>query len=224
VPRISRGLDSVLKNRSRPQEREPGYRQALEVAEKLAAQSPNLPGYRFHAGYWQSALGTVLAATGRSAEAANAYRQAAAHYGAALELNPNHVPSLNSLAWLLATCPDRQFQDAGRAVQLAKRATELTPQDHRVWNTLGTAHYRAGEWQAAITALEQSKALYAGSPESEQPGSFGTFLLAMAYWQRGDKEKARQEYDRAVQWMEKNEPKDEDLLRIRTEATEFIRP
>jgi serine/threonine protein kinase/tetratricopeptide (TPR) repeat protein len=224
VPRISRGLDSVLKNRSRPQEREPGYRRALEVAEKLAAQSPTFPGYRFHAGYWQSALGTVLTATGRAAEAANAYRQAKAHYSAAIELNPNHVPSLNGLALLLAACPDPQLRESGRAVELAKRAAGLTPQDHHVWNTLGTAHYRAGEWQAAITALEQSMALYAGNPESEQPASFGSFLLAMAYWQRGDKEKARQEYDRAVRWMEKHEPKDEELLRFRAEATGLLRP
>ena len=49
------------------------------------------------------------------------------------------------------------------------------------------------------------------------------FFLAMAHWQLGEKDKARQWYDRAVEWMDKNEPMNEELRRFRNEAEELIR-
>jgi tetratricopeptide (TPR) repeat protein len=222
VPRMATGLDAVLKNRGRPQDREWGYRQALNVATKLAAQSPTMHGYQFHAAYWHDALGALLTDGGRTPEAADAYRQAAGHYRAAIELNPNHVPSLTHLAWLLATCPEPRCRDAGRAVELAQQATVLAPHGRDVWNALGTAHYRAGDWTAALAALEQSTARGAGGPEDEQPTSVGTFVIAMAHWRLGDKDKARQEYDRAVRRMEKHQSEDEELRRFRAEAEALL--
>ena len=44
----------------------------------------------------------------------------------------------------------------------------------------------------------------------------------MANWQLGEKDKARQWYDKAAQWMEKNEPKNEELRRFRKEAEELL--
>ena len=52
--------------------------------------------------------------------------------------------------------------------------------------------------------------------------SMDWFFLAMAYQQLGEKEKARQWYDRAVQWMDKNQPKNEELRRFRREAAELL--
>ena len=48
------------------------------------------------------------------------------------------------------------------------------------------------------------------------------FLLAMAHSQLGHKEEARKWYDQAVQWMDKNQPKNEDLRRFRAEAAELL--
>ena len=45
----------------------------------------------------------------------------------------------------LATCPEAKFRDPKQAVELAKKAVELDPQGGNYWNTLGTAHYRAGD-------------------------------------------------------------------------------
>jgi len=53
--------------------------------------------------------------------------------------------------------------------------------------------------------------------------SLDWFFLAMTRWQLGDKQEARKWYDKAVQWMEKNQPKDEELIRFRAEAEEFRR-
>lgn len=84
------------------------------------------------------------------------------------------------------------------------------------WNTLGAARYRARDWNAAIEALKKSMELRQGG------NSFDWFFLAMAHWQRGDKEQARNWYDQAVQWMEKHRPQDEELRRLRAEAAELL--
>ena len=52
--------------------------------------------------------------------------------------------------------------------------------------------------------------------------SVNTFFLAMAQWQVGEKDKARVWYDKAVEWMEKNQPKNEELRRFRAEASELL--
>ena len=44
----------------------------------------------------------------------------------------------------------------------------------------------------------------------------------MAHWQVGEKDKARQRYDEAVQWMEKNQPKNDELRRFQAEAAELL--
>jgi hypothetical protein len=44
------------------------------------------------------------------------------------------------------------------------------------------------------------------------------FILAMADWQLGEKAQARTGYNKAVAWMEKNEPQDAELCRFRAEA------
>ena len=78
------------------------------------------------------------------------------------------------------------------------------------------ARYRAGDWKAALASLSET----VRSPDGRGNGS--GFFLAMAHWQLGEKEKARTGYDQAVQWMEKNQPQNEELRRFRTEAAELL--
>src|SRR5262249_30332855 len=77
--------------------------------------------------------------------------KAIADLSRAIELD--HVDAHNSLAWLLATYPDAKVRDPDRAVKLAKKAVQLVPLAGGSWNTLGVAHYRAGDWKAAVAAL-----------------------------------------------------------------------
>jgi hypothetical protein len=44
----------------------------------------------------------------------------------------------------------------------------------------------------------------------------------MAHWQLGEKDAARESYDRAIQWMEKNAPDNKELIRFRAEAAELL--
>jgi Flp pilus assembly protein TadD len=100
---------------------------------------------------------------------------------------------------------------------MAQRAVELTPDSPHIWNTLGVAHYRAGNGAQAIAALEKSMALYAGREES-----VNTFFLAMAHWQLGEKDKARMWYDRAVAWSEKKDPANATIRQFRAEASQLL--
>jgi tetratricopeptide (TPR) repeat protein len=204
------------------QEREPVCRETLALAERLATKLPGRPGPQALLAYWHASLGLILTARGRPAEAADEYRQARDGYRAVLELAPNRAPSLNNLAWLLATCPDPQFRDPGQALDLARKATELAPQYGYLWNTRGVAHYRVGDWEAACAALEKSVALYAVQSEQSRLESFSTFFLAMAHVRLGHAAEARRWYDRAVRWMDQYQPEDLELRRFRAEAEELV--
>ena len=107
-------------------------------------------------------------------------------YRELLKVGTKDAAALNNLAWLLSTCTDASVRDPERAVELAKNAVEVEPNNGMYWNTLGVAHYRAGNWKTAIEALTKSMELLAG-----QSKSFNTFFLAMAHWQVGDKPQAR---------------------------------
>jgi eukaryotic-like serine/threonine-protein kinase len=144
------------------------------------------------------------------------WSQASADYGKAIELAPKNDTAHHRLAWLLATCPDAKVRDPGRAVELARKAVQLEPKQGFYWQTLGYAEYRAGNWKSAIAALEKVKAL--GSPGD----SLEWYPLAMAHWRLGHKEEARTWYDQAVAWMEKNQPKNEELRRLQAEAAELL--
>jgi serine/threonine protein kinase/Flp pilus assembly protein TadD len=145
------------------------------------------------------------------------YDKALADWTKAIELDPKYASSWNDLAWLFATCPDPRFRDAGKAVEFAKKAVELKPTEGDNWNTLGAAHYRAGESKLAVEALNKSMSLRKGGDSTDW------FFLAMAHWRLGEKDKARQWYEKAVQWMEKNNPQDDELRRFRAEAEELLK-
>jgi tetratricopeptide (TPR) repeat protein len=123
---------------------------------------------------------------------------------------------LNNQAWVLATHAEPKSRAPGRAVKLAQEAVELAPKEGTIWNTLGVAHYRSGDWKAASAALTKSMELRNGGD------SFDWFFLAMAHWQLDQKKEARKWYDQAVAWMDKNQPQNEELRRFRAEAAELL--
>ena len=199
------------------------HQQALGLCEPLVSGFPDRPGFRRQLVRSHFALGIALRLAGRPAEAVQAFEQALAAYrpySDTYDEPGNHEQFAaihNELAWLLATWADLTIRDPGRAVAAARKAVELEPEHGEFWNTLGVASYRAGDWKAAIAALQKA--------EESAPGrqlAWNAFFLAMAHWQLGEKEHARKEYEQAVSWMEKNRPRDEELLRFRAEAAELL--
>jgi tetratricopeptide (TPR) repeat protein len=144
------------------------------------------------------------------------FNEAIASYRRALARDPDLAQACAGLAWLLATCPDPRLRDPAQAVRLADRAVALAPQGWSGHAALGAAHYRCGEWQAAAAVLEKARGLHQGG------NSPVWFFLAMADWQQGRKEEARTAYDQAVAWMERNQPANEELHRLRTEAAALL--
>jgi tetratricopeptide (TPR) repeat protein len=70
----------------------------------------------------------------------------------AFDFPPYDARDYNDLAWVLATCSDPKVADGRRAVELARKAVELAPDDRNYWNTLGVAYSRIGDWKGAVQA------------------------------------------------------------------------
>jgi tetratricopeptide (TPR) repeat protein len=157
----------------------------------------------------QANLGQALCVNGRPGEAGDAFREA-------LRLAPNDPIMINNYARYLATCPEAEFRDASQAVRLAQKAIELKPKSGGYWNTLGAAHYLAGHWPEAVAALEKAGQLRRGDSATDG------FFLAMAHWQLGHKDEAGSYFHKAVAWMDKHQPKNEELRRFRAEAAALL--
>lgn len=109
--------------------------------------------------YWFVQLGNAFEEAGRIEAAAAAYQVLVAGFQSQIAKAPDQPGPPNSLAWLLATCPLKEIRDPKRAVELARKSIDLAPDASHIWNTLGVALYRAGDWKAAIEALEESERL-----------------------------------------------------------------
>jgi tetratricopeptide (TPR) repeat protein len=143
-------------------------------------------------------------------------REAIAAYDQAIRIKDDLDEAHNGLAWLLATAADTTLRSSARAVELGKRAVELDPSDGTYWNTLGIAHWRAGDPKSARDALEKSMSLRAGGD------AYDWFFLAMAHHKLGDTDQAKKWHDSAVAWTQRNKPADEELLRFRTESAQLL--
>jgi tetratricopeptide (TPR) repeat protein len=203
-------LGRILRKEGRSAEAADAFRRALALTEQIGAEgrikdlSPNWIIEHY------TDLVYLLDIAGRGQEAMPALKKV-------LELAPNNAMIHNDLAWFLAMSTDARVRDPQRAVSLARRAVALAPREEVYWNTLGVACYRSGDWSAAIEALMRSMELL-----PDQSEGFNSCFLAMAHWQLGDKPQARSRYDKAVPWMEKNQPKDEELIRFRAEAAALL--
>jgi superkiller protein 3 len=129
---------------------------------------------------------------------------------------PTEAGPLNAIAWYLATASTPDDRDPQRAVEFAKRATQLAATDGACWNTLGVAQYRASDFDGAILSLTRSLELRKGGD------AFDWFFLAMVHFKRDAKTEAMAYYNKAAQWMDKNAPKQWELTRFRAEAAELL--
>jgi serine/threonine protein kinase/Flp pilus assembly protein TadD len=225
---------TLLATTGRAAEAEKRLRQALDLCKELWAEFPTeprndvaapepalptppgvtalelrrTPNYREELAQAYANLAGFLQSNGRFQEATQIFRQG-------LAAAPDSGRLHNGLAWLLATCPDSKWRDPVSAVRHGEKAVASAPNDGDFWNTLGVAHYRAGAWDKAVAALENSMKHRKGGDAADW------FFLAMSHWQLGHKEEALQWHDRAVAWM-KQQPPNEELGRFRVEAEKVL--
>ncbi|HVA50795.1 MAG TPA: hypothetical protein VNH11_30910 [Pirellulales bacterium] len=120
----------------------------------------------------------------------------------------------NSIGWFLATTDVPALRDAGRSLYFAEAAVRRSP-DRRSINTLGAACYYAGRWDDARRNLLRCL-------ELDAPHGFDLFLLAMTFWQLGEKEQARQWFDRGASWRPRCFEVDHDVTPFRREAERLL--
>jgi tetratricopeptide (TPR) repeat protein len=207
------------------------YRRIFPIFEQFAATFPTHSSRREQIALVHGSWANQCLKYGQLAEAEHAWRRAGieweklmADFHDVLTTAHAHI----SLARLLAAMPEPRLRDPARAVELAKKAVELSPKAHSAWNTLGVAQYRIADWKGAIDAFEKSMELRRGGDGRDW------FFLAMAYYQSGssvdlppeEKERqrtqAREWYDRAVEWMNRVQPADTELIQFRAEAAELL--
>lgn len=158
---------------------------AVDLSSRLVARAGVQPEEQFF-------HGLVLEGAGKSADAEAAYR-------AALAQSPDHWPSLNNLAMLVAET------DMTEALALAAKAASLAPDKPPVLDTLGGLQLRAGKGPEAEATLIRAVEL---APDS---ASY-TFHLAQAKAATGQTDAARELLAKALSLA----PDDDLAERIRT--------
>jgi rhomboid protease GluP len=86
------------------------------------------------------------------------YDEAISDFTKVIEVNPKDATAYNSLAWLLATCPDDRYRNGIKAIRLAKKALEIKEVAY-IMDTLAAAYAEAGRFEDAITTQEKAIAL-----------------------------------------------------------------
>jgi serine/threonine protein kinase/tetratricopeptide (TPR) repeat protein len=250
-------LGLVLLRRGQFEQAEEAYRQALTCYDQLGA---DFPAYQKHGNDRASAQqsltqlraarpfqedtaqmqeGQRLGAAGQHRAVLALYRQALARHEQQRNEFPDQANYLgllaskqNRLAWCLVLCPDKQLRDPKQALELAGRAAETAPQEGAFWNTLGAAHFRAGNWKESLMALEKSMHLRHGGD------GFDWLFLSMIHHRLGRTEEANKWLDKATDWIAQREQrkfpdplsrlqwqsKRKEAEMLRQEAEALIRP
>jgi len=99
------------------------------------------------------------------------YDKAIKDYNEVIRLAPNNAGAYANAAWVMATCPVEKYRDGKKAVEVAKKACELTRwEDSHVLSILAAADAEAGLFDEAVKW--QKKALDdKGYPKAESDGA-----------------------------------------------------
>lgn len=93
-------------------------------------------------------LGDLSYSYGRYQEAKDAYEKS-------LELDYNQAQALNNLAWMFLTCPDPEYLNSRRALNLARDAAHLDKAAN-IMDTLAEAYFQNAMYEEAYMAARQA--------------------------------------------------------------------
>ncbi|MCP4708438.1 MAG: sulfatase-like hydrolase/transferase [Planctomycetes bacterium] len=137
-----------------------------ELRHKLALVFYQIGDFEMAIEQWQSALrlkpewSDIYNNLGGAYYKLNQQAAALEHWRKSLELNPDETESLKNLALLLATARDESLQAPAEAVQLGRRAAELTDNKRAdILDVLSIALAANGQYSEAMEAAEKALAL-----------------------------------------------------------------
>ncbi len=133
-----------------------------------------------------------------------------------VRLSPNELKATVTLARTLAFNSEGDRQKLEEAVKVAQKSVELAPLDSLSWNTLGVTNYCAGNHRDAVRALLKSSEF-----NNDRPSNF--LYLAMAEWQLGNHDAAREWHQKAIKRLERRpQIKAGELYDLRAESEELL--
>jgi tetratricopeptide (TPR) repeat protein len=124
-------------------------------------------------------------------------------YEKLLATQPNFVPALNNLAYLYT----EHLNNLDKAFERASKARELLGQDASVGDTFGWVLYKRGDYQQALTVLQESASKATDNPEIQ-------FHLGMAAYMMGQADLARVALRKAASAAKDFPGKDESKRRL----------
>jgi Tfp pilus assembly protein PilF len=105
-------------------------------------------------------MGMVLSSHGRAGEAVVYYRTA-------LGIKPDNIKALNNLSWILATSSLETLRNGVEAVELARRAVQLSGgEDPALLDTLAAAYAETGRFAEALETVQRALPLAAKQGDS----------------------------------------------------------
>ena len=174
APALAAGLGQLYERIGEPDRAISSYRDAIERSPVQAVEA-------------YVSLATLYQRTGRA-------RQAIETYESLLARRSDVLAAKNNLAFLLADAKAPTAKDLDRALSLAREVRQRLPGNAEVADTLGWVLTRRKEHAEAVKVLEES---VAGQPAGAGRAS-ALYHLAWALDARGDRERARQELERAL--------------------------
>jgi tetratricopeptide (TPR) repeat protein len=196
---------------------------SLDLWTELRRDFPQVTDYTHHqarsllfAGKARMALGQDRVALQYLGDAEHMYTQLAKTFPAKQEYRQELAWCCFERGWLLAASHNAQVRNPAAAIEPAKKAIELEPENGMNWIALGMAYYRAGQWPEALQALD-------GALKHPRPDHRGDlFFLAMTHARLGNDVEARKWYERAEAWRQKHAPTDAFCTRLSHEAAQIL--
>jgi tetratricopeptide (TPR) repeat protein len=110
------------------------------------------------------------------------------------QLMPDDAWSIQDRAWFLMTCPDEKLRDGTKALELAKKANEMTSgKDAVVQETLAEAYFQQGD--AAKAAELQKKAIALKSKNCPQGSCTDEMKVRLEKYQLSARNEERKSYE-----------------------------
>ncbi|MCH7988490.1 MAG: hypothetical protein IID46_04975 [Planctomycetes bacterium] len=166
-----------------------------------------------------------MAAIGKHEEAEKMFRKCLDMWKVLIDEIPKNPQSLreqaksrNWLAWFLVTCPEIKRRNPSQAVRLAKQVVKQESDEPVYWNTLALAHYRAGDWKNAKTAVDRAL-----KEAGNEPSEMNWLIQAMVLKQQNAAAQAKTAYDKALGQRARKSKEKKRIGRIEAESLSTVR-